>query len=117
MSTPWKAIRLELTSTADFPFGSAGRAYIVLLPLNDDGEVDEESFLKTPHKATFRRHWASDPDQSGQIHRSGGKLDLRSTGYPDRMLEFSKQKLRLGVRASLLGPDGATLPLQVVSIH
>ena len=116
MSNLWKAIRLELTSTPDFPAGSAGRAFLVQLPLNERGEIDEGALLSSPHKAKFRRHWASDPDEAGRIFHSGKNLGLRSAGKPDRILQFSGPSLRPGERVLLIDDDGATLPLQIVSV-
>ena len=35
----WKVIRLELASNWEFPKGSAGRSYLIRLPLTDDGAI------------------------------------------------------------------------------
>ena len=116
MNSSWKRIRLELASTPDFPAGSAGRAFLVQLPLNEKDEIDDRALLRSPHKAKFRRHWASDPDEVGPIYHSGKSWGLRSGGKPDRILEFSGRSLRPGQRVSLMDHDGATLPLQIVSV-
>ena len=48
----WKAIRLELARTSDFPNGSASRAYLMRLPLRDDGAIDEGALDEAPEQAT-----------------------------------------------------------------
>jgi hypothetical protein len=67
----WKAIRLELARTNDFPNGSASRAYLMRLPLLDDGAIDECALKQAPEQATVRRLWPSEPDLSGHLVRAG----------------------------------------------
>ena len=36
----WKTIRLELARTPEFPEGSAAHAYVLRLPIDDDGYIE-----------------------------------------------------------------------------
>ena len=69
----WKAIRLELGRTRDFPNGSASRAYLLRAPLTADGVIDEQAIRELPEQATVRRLWPSEPDVSGHLARVGDK--------------------------------------------
>ena len=66
----WKQIRLELARTNEFPTGSASRAYLVQLPVNEEGLIDEEVLKATPQRARVRRHWPNEPDMSGYVIRT-----------------------------------------------
>ena len=57
MGMNWKTIRLELAATREFPTGSAGRAFLLRLPLRDDGSIDEAEVAPV----------RLDPDQLRQI--------------------------------------------------
>lgn len=69
----WKAIRLELARTQDFPNGSASRAYLLRAPLDDAGAIDEKAVREWPEQATVLRLWPSEPDMSGHLARVGDK--------------------------------------------
>ncbi|MFC7538098.1 hypothetical protein ACFQPG_12115 [Sphingomonas sp. GCM10030256] len=69
----WTSIRLELGETGEFPNGSASRAYLLRLPLADDGTLDARALESAPEQATVRRLWPSEPDISGQIVAAGDK--------------------------------------------
>jgi hypothetical protein len=112
----WKTIRLELARTRDYPNGSPGRAYMLHLPLDGASRVDEQAVLESPGRATFSRHWASDPDESGHLHRCGQRWLMRSPGRADRSIDLTDWPLRLEQHISLFGEDGMTLPLRVVSV-
>lgn len=75
----WQSIRLELAETAEFPMGSATRAYILHLPLRDDGTIDEPAFRANPVIAGFRRFWPNEADRYGVIVRTerGWALSFR----------------------------------------
>lgn len=113
----WKTIRLELDRTGEFPAGSVSRGYLIRLPLDDSDEVDEAAFVQKPHRATVRRYWSTDPDEAGQILRTGDDWAMLCNGKPARILELDAQPLRLGQQVSVTEPDGATLPFRVASIR
>ena len=56
----WKRIRLELARTEGFPEGSANRAYLLRLPLDSNGFIDEAARSNRPRWATVRRFWPSE---------------------------------------------------------
>src|SRR5687768_5243245 len=67
----WKLIRLELDPTPEFPAGSASRAYMLRLPLQDDGLIDATAMAASPAMASVRRFWPNEPDQQGYLIRKG----------------------------------------------
>src|SRR5690606_1529686 len=66
----WKTIRLELARTPEFPRGSASRAHLLRLPVNDQGVIDEEALRAAPGRATVRRFWPNEPDMAGHVVRT-----------------------------------------------
>src|SRR5580765_7738714 len=56
----WKSIRLELARTPEFPEGSASRAFLLHLPLDQDGLIDEEVLRDAPARATVHRFWPNE---------------------------------------------------------
>lgn len=84
----WKSIRLELAETPEFPTGSATRAYILHLPLCDDGTIDEPAFRENPIIAGFRRFWPNEPDSYGVVVRTehGWALSFQHAANADRAL-------------------------------
>ena len=63
----WKVIRLELASSWEFPRGSAGRSYLIRLPLTDEGAIDTATLASQPARATVRRYWANEADMIGNL--------------------------------------------------
>ena len=114
----WKRIRLELAGTREFPKGSAGRAFLLRLPLGDDGSIDESEMVKRPSRATVRRFWASEPDRSGRIVRcpSGWECRCGQRGYETLAFHLTAQPLRLGEQVTMTGPDGSELPFRVANM-
>src|SRR5881628_2090163 len=98
----WKTIRLELAPTTGFPSGSVSRAYLVRLPLDDDDLVDTEEFGRKPHMATIRRHWSTDPDQSGVMLHVGEHWAMRCNDDDEHVLELHRQPLRSGRQVSVV---------------
>lgn len=113
----WRSIRLELGSTGGFPVGSVSRAFLVNLPLDDYDVVDRAALVGNPAKATVRRHWSTDPDETGQIVQCGPEWAMRCRGKPDRLLQFDGKPMRLGQEVSVVEPDGTVLPLKVASVR
>jgi hypothetical protein len=51
----WTNIRLELARTPDFPEGSPAHAYLLRLPLDQNGMVDADAYRAERGKATVQR--------------------------------------------------------------
>ena len=115
--THWKNIRLELARTREFPRGSVSRGYLIRLPLNDSDVVDPAGFDLSPHLATVRRYWSTEPDEAGLVIRTRAGWAFRCNGKPDRLLEVNGRPIRLGQQVAVVDPDGAALPFTIASIR
>jgi hypothetical protein len=116
----WKSIRLELAWTSDFPRGSPSRAYLLRLPLGDDGLIDEPVLSATPARATVRRFWPNQPDMTGYVVRAnGGWVFSYEPGQADdeAVFHLENHPLRLGEYVTLNEPDGQLLQFRVASIE
>lgn len=111
----WKTVRLELAGTAAFPSGSVSRGYLIRVPLNDNGSIDEEILTQIPRRATFRRFWSIEPDESGSVEFVDGDFALRCNG--NRLLFIRPPSFKLGDQVAVIGSDGTSLPFRVASIH
>ena len=112
----WKSIRLELGCTREFPAGSVSRAYLLRLPLDDQDRIDAEAFERNPRKATFRRHWSTDPDELGQVQRNGAEWVLGCNGKTQTLMVES-QCIRLGEKVQLVDAVGGALPFRIASVR
>lgn len=94
----WKNVRLELAGVPEFPQGSASRAYMLHLPLQLDGMIDEEAFRENPGIAGFRRFWPNEPDRSGLVVRTenGWALSFRSEVNGEGVVPIDLRRLLPG---------------------
>jgi hypothetical protein len=113
----WKKIRLELGSTSSFPSGSVSRGYLIQLPLDEEDRIDGTALALKPHRATVRRYWSAEPDESGLIVPVEGGWKMRCGGRPDRALLLDGQPVRLGEQVSVLEPDGGVLTFRIAGIR
>ncbi|MBK5264569.1 MAG: hypothetical protein JJE34_04940 [Alphaproteobacteria bacterium] len=114
----WTTIRLELARTPQFPNGSAARNYTLRLPLTPQGLIDPEEFATHPERATVRRFWPNEPDQSGyMIRKKGGWAFSYVVGEDDdeNIFHLENHPVRIGEYLTLLEPDGDKWPYQVKS--
>jgi hypothetical protein len=114
----WKTIRLELASTPEFPAGSAGRAYLLRLPIDDCGILDAAALGQRPDHATVRRFWPSEPDWSGHVERTASGWRLRCSGETsaEAVSLIDEQPIRLGGEVIVTEADGRRLPFRVTDI-
>ena len=115
----WNTIRLELASTVAFPRGSASRSFLLRLPLNEGGSIDDSEFERDPFQATVRRYWASEPDQVGKIQRENGAWLLHCDGERGKAVTYrlGASTLRPDLPVTIEMPDGSQLPFRVSSIN
>jgi hypothetical protein len=118
MQMTWKTIRLELASTANFPSGSPGRAFLLRIPLNSEGIIDAERLAQHPVRATGRRFWASEPDQFGHLEKVDGNYVLRCQGgRTEELIRIpASVPLLLNREVSIEGPRGIVNRFRVASV-
>ncbi|MBS0502352.1 MAG: hypothetical protein JSS55_00840 [Proteobacteria bacterium] len=112
----WKAIRLELARSPGFPDGSPERAYLIQLPVDDQGIVDLDQFRRSPELATVHRRWPGDRDRSGYvIHKRAGWAFSYAPGDSDDedVFHLECHPLRIGEYVTVTEPDGDKLPYRV----
>jgi hypothetical protein len=115
----WNNIRLELARTKDFPEGSASRCYLLRVPLDATGFIDEGARLAEPARATVRRFWPNEPDLSGYvIHTRGGWAFSYRPGDEDNETVFHLEThpMRVGEYITLTEPNGQRLPFRIASL-
>ena len=112
----WTLVRLELARTPGFPEGSASRAFILRVPLDREGLIDETSLAKAPAMATVRRFWPNEPDQTGHIIRNrNGWTFSYALGEADdeKLFHLESHPLRAGNYVTITEPDGESQPFRV----
>ena len=125
-------IRLELASSWQFPRGSAGRSYLIRLPLTADGAIDTAALESQPARATVRRYWPNEADMVGYLihtpmgyairyemngtdRRSGGS---ETNGHGDPSLfQFGADAIRMGEEIFLTEPDGHQVRYRVANLQ
>ena len=116
----WQSIRLELARTPEFPQGSASRAYLLHLPLDQNGLIDEAALRGSPSLATVRRFWPGQPDRSGYVVGSpGGWAFSYEIGEDDdeTVFHLETHPIRVGEYVTLTEPDGERLPFRVAKLR
>lgn len=116
----WKSIRLELARTPDFPQGSASRAYLLRVPVGEDGLIDAAAVAEDPGLATVRRFWPNEPDMRGHvIHTPLGWAFSYARGEADgeASCHLEAQCLLPGEEVTLAGTDGTRLPFRIASVR
>ncbi len=115
----WKSIRLELAGTEDFPRGSPSRAYLLRLPLGENGAIDRSALQDEPRQATVRRFWPSEPDLAGYVIPGveGWELAYDRAWMGKGSGRLESDILRLGDCVTMTEPDGRRLPFRVASLQ
>jgi len=115
----WKIIRLELASNGQYPRGSAGRAYLLRLPLTDDGRIDGDVMGAEPERAVVRRYWANEADMIGQMIATPSGLAIRYETNADadgRLFRFGADSIHVGDNVVLTDVDGSERHFRVASL-
>lgn len=116
----WHIIKLELARTEDFPTGSPSRSYLIRLPLDEGGLIDEAVREADPGRATVRRFWPKEADLSGYVLRAKkGWVFSYAVGEDDdeNIFHLENHPIRAGEYLTLTEPDGTRYPFRVVSVE
>ena len=113
----WHIIKLELARTDEFPTGSPSRAYLIRLPLDAGGMIDEAARAGDNARATVRRFWPNEPDQFGYVQKSkNGWVFSYAVGEVDdeNFSQLENQPIRAGEYLTLTEANGTHYPFHVV---
>lgn len=128
----WQVIRLELASSREFPRGSAGRSYLIRLPLTEEGAIDTAALESQPALATVRRHWPNQADMLGYLEHTALGYAIRyeingeatvdgsakdSGSRNERQFEFGADAIKVGEQIFLTEPDGRQLRFRIASLQ
>ncbi len=115
----WKVIRLELASNGEFPKGSAGRVYLLRLPLSDDGQIEDDALEAEPERAIVRRYWANEADRIGHMVATSSGLAIRyeaDDAIDGRLFQFGAEAIHVGDEVMLTDVDGRERQFRVASL-
>lgn len=115
----WTNIRLELARALQFPQGSPHRCYLLHLPLEESGLIDEAMVRASPKRATVRRFWPSQRDLRGHVIKipQGWAFSYESWAADDEtVFRLDAHPMRIGECITLTEPDGERLPFRVTDI-
>ena len=113
----WKRIRLDLAPNPGFPRGSAGRAYLLHLPVDAQERIDSAEIERNPGRATVRRFWSSEPDEYGQVVQADGQWHFRyEQRANDAIFRPGPAGLQIGSDAVVESPDGVVRRFRVTSM-
>jgi len=118
MST-WQIVKLELARTDEFPSGSASRSYLIRIPLDANGLIDEDALSANPGRATIRRFWPNETDQSGYILKAkNGWVFSYAVGEDDdeNLFHLENHPIRQEEYLTVTELDGDRLPYRIVAV-
>lgn len=115
----WNNIRLELARDREFPRGSPHRCYLLFLPLQATGCIDEALVLASPKRATVRRFWPSQADLRGNVIKTPNGwafcYESREEGV-EQLFDFDTHPIRVGECFAVTEPDRERLPFRVTNV-
>ncbi|MHA6332825.1 hypothetical protein ACXYL9_04005 [Qipengyuania sp. CAU 1752] len=115
----WNIVKLELGRTDEFPSGSASRTYLIRIPLDDNDLIDEAARAESPGRATIRRFWPNEADQSGYLLKAkNGWVFSYAVGEDDdeNLFHLENHPVRQGEYLTVTEPDGDRLPYRIASV-
>jgi hypothetical protein len=116
----WKTVRLELARTPRYPEGSSAHAYVLRLPVDDNGIVETKPLREAAVHPTVRRFWPKQPDQTGVVIKQGRKWAFSyRPGVEDNEAIFHLEDhlIKPGEYLTVTETNGEKLPFKVVSCH
>ena len=116
----WKIIRLELARTAEYPQGSPAHAYVLRLPVDDNGMLEKRILRHPDQHPVARRFWPGEADREGVVIPKGRSWVFSyAPGESDDETLFNLEghPIMVGQYLTITEADGEKLPFKVVSSH
>jgi hypothetical protein len=67
----WSSVRLELAPSPNHPHGSVRHSYVIVLPLDMLGQIDQIARRAAPKLCTICRVWEGEGDATGHVVHRG----------------------------------------------
>lgn len=115
----WMSVRLELANTPEFPDGSVGRAYLLHVPIDNDGLIDAHECERHVEMATVRRFWPNEADRAGYLLPTsrGWAFAYRQSDADDQRLDYlGNGRFVVGNNLTITDPVGTRLPFRVSDV-
>lgn len=115
-----KSIRLELARAKDHPTGDPRHAFILRAPLDADGYLDREAFMKARDLCSATKISPDTGDETGRlIHtRSGWAISYEAGDDDDEpIFNLGRHALRPGEYVTITEHDGEERTFRVVSVE
>jgi hypothetical protein len=116
----WKMIRLELARTPHYPQGSPAHAYVMRLPVDDNGVLEKHILRDPDQRPVVRRFWPGEADREGVVIPKGrGWVFSYSPGESDdeTLFHLENHPIAVGQYLTITEADGEKLPFRVTSCH
>jgi hypothetical protein len=117
-----KQIIMDLAREPGHPHGDAQHGYLLHLPLNDEGRIDERQYEQMRDICTVRRFRPGEDPRNGRIRQA--RLGDWRFDYDDRQEFDDEQGFRLGDErfvpgeyVSIREDDGIMHTFQVISVR
>ena len=116
----WSRVRLELARSHDYPEGSSRHGYVIVLPLDENGRIDEASVRKAPEACTLHRFWEGEGDAVGQVVRRSPRRWVFAY-HADRaddepVLHLAEHSFRVGAYLGVREANGKEHALRIVAV-
>jgi hypothetical protein len=94
----FKRVRLQLARSPEFPAGSAGHGYELVVPLDSKGHIDAKLWDKHRDQCRVKRFWEGQADRNGYlVHKPGGSEHARWIfDYDSRRADDDEAGYRFG---------------------
>lgn len=114
----WKIIRLELARTPEYPEGSSAHAYVLRLPIDDNGMLEKHILLDPEQEPVVRRFWPGEADREGVVIPKGrGWVFSYAPGETDdeALFHLENHPIAVGQYLTITEANGEKLPFKVTS--
>jgi hypothetical protein len=116
----WHLIRLDLARSEAFPEGSHEHCYLLRLPLDERGLVDQQALRAAPERASVLRSRPDEPERTGQVGIANGGWVFSyapGEGEDEQVFHLESHPLHRGDYVTVTDDAGEALCFEVASAH
>lgn len=118
-------VRVELARSSEYPDGSSRHGYEFILPLDEAGRFDQQTYEQAPELCTVHRFWEGDEDTDADLvgeilHTAPDRWVFSyNPGNEDDepVLRFTDHVFREGEYLSVREPGGAAHTFRIALVE